>query len=122
MFQAVAPSSGQKHLNYCICRQTQIPNYCYPAFHFTFLYYFLLFLPRCYQLANIQCNAVGLGNKHSSNGLIQSCAIHVDCGTKRQNKTAYTSINFVMLLKAAHCSGKSCRTKEDQNAGIKIFS
>lgn len=75
-------------------------------------------LPCCYQLSNIQSDAIGLGNKHSSYSFIQSCTIHIYCCTKRQHKTTDAGINFVMLLKTTYGGWQSCRAGKIKKKNI----
>lgn len=73
-------------------------------------------------LSTRQVYFIELSNEDSSNSFIQSCTIHVDCSTQRQDKLAYARVNMVVFFKAAYGGWQSCRTTSKTKAAEVMHS
>ena len=75
------------------------------------------FKPNNDDFYKVHFHILNLGNKQSSNSLVECCAIHVDCGPNWKHEACYMNINTQLFLKTLDSHWKSGRALRKGGGG-----
>lgn len=79
------------------------------------------FSPDSNNLAPVERNPVHLSDKDGGHSLIKRCAIHVDGGTHREDKTCYSLVDAQVLLQASECDRQGTSTGANTTGKMLIY-